>query len=125
MKETRQSIKFIYAIIFSIILGGCSSLNNLSDSELSILNTTWEYSDYEKSYQITFIKNGKLKTTHPNETTPDNDTWKQSKNKIYFEFNDGYVKYNGKIKTIDLIVGKAENKHNSWTWKMKRVKTSL
>ncbi|EDP97564.1 hypothetical protein U8527_04405 [Kordia algicida OT-1] len=116
-------MKKIYLIIFAtILLIGCGSSKKISKLNQSLLGSTWEYSDEDLTYEITFSDNGKIKTTHPNDKTPNNDFWKQSGTLIHFEFNDGYSKYDGEIKTFNLIVGSAKSEYGEWNWEMKRVK---
>ena len=82
--------KIILISLFSIIFIGCNPLKKLTESEISISGSTWEYSDEDWTYQIEFDENGKIKSTHPNDSTPENDTWNQLRNRIHFEFNDGF-----------------------------------
>ena len=109
------------SFIFTIIIG-CSPLKKLTESEISVAGSTWEYTDEDWTYRIEFVENGKIKITHPNESTPENDTWYQSHSEINFEFNDGFSKYSGKMKSLDLIVGLGKSKNGKWKWKMKRIK---
>ena len=114
--------KLIIISLIATILTGCSSSKKLSESEISILGTTWEYSDSDWIYLITFCEDGKIKSTHPNDSTPENDFWSQSNNQIRFEFNNGFSKYSGEMKKVDLIVGKGKSTSGEWSWKMKRIK---
>ncbi len=115
--------KLLSFLILTIVLIGCSPKGKLSLTEVSLLGTTWKYSDKDKSYKVEFGKKGKLKSTHPNDITPDNDFWKQSGNRLHFELNDGYAKYDGKIESSNLIKGTAKNSaKKSWKWTMKRIK---
>ena len=111
----------LISLIFTILIG-CSPLRKLTESEISVTGSTWEYTDEDWTYQIEFIENGTIKSTHPNDNTPENDSWNQSRNQIHFEFNDGFSKYDGKMKTIDLIVGNGKSTSGKWKWKMKRIK---
>ncbi|MCD8529261.1 MAG: hypothetical protein LRY27_04745 [Chitinophagales bacterium] len=108
--------------IIATIFIACNPLSKLTDAEISIEGTSWEYSDEDWTYQIKFGKNGKLISTHPNDNTPDNDTWNQSRNQIHFEFNDGFSKYDGKMETIDLIIANGENTGGTWECTLKRVR---
>jgi hypothetical protein len=99
-------MKKIYAIILiTTFFIGCNSTKQKSEFETSVLGSTWEYSDEDITYQITFSDNGKLKNTHPNDFTLENDFWSQSGDQIHFESNSGFAKYDGIMKTINLIVG--------------------
>ncbi len=113
--------KLILISITSAILISCNPLRNLTESEISVSGSSWEYSDEDWSYQIGFIENGKIKSTHPIDNTPENDSWKQSSGHIHFEFNDGFSKYDGKMKSMNLITGKGKSTSGKWKWKMKRI----
>ena len=111
--------KYLF-ILAVLLLAGCHPLSQLSDAEISVQGSTWDYTDDDATYQIEFAADGQLTTTHPNDATPDNDTWRQDRRKIHFEYNNGYSKYDGVMKTKDLIVGTAKNSSMTWTWTMKR-----
>jgi len=112
----------IILAVISFYLVGCSPLNHLTELELSISESTWDYTDNDGAhYQITFQSNGKVKSTNPNDITNDNDYWNQNRRKIDFNFNDGYSKYSGKMKNLNLIVGKAKSVSGKWNWEMKRI----
>lgn len=105
-----------------IILTGCNPLKNVTESEISVEGSTWEYYDEDWTYQIEFKENGKIKSTHPNDNTPENDSWTQSGSEIHFEFNDGFSNYDGKMKSVNLITGIGKSTSGKWEWKMKRIK---
>ena len=112
---------FSIVLILSLFMG-CSPLKKMSDSELSLKGTSWVYTDEDWSYTLTFEKGGKLKSNHPNDNTPNNDNWKQTRTQIHFEFNDGFSQYDGEMKSLNRIEGSATNGMDDWKWKMKRVK---
>jgi len=114
--------KLFSFLVFTVFLFGCSHKTKLSLSEISLLGTTWNYTDKDRNYEIEFSKKGKLITTHPNDHTPNNDTWKQKGDKIHFEFNDGFSKYDGQFESINLIKGTAKNSVSNWKWTIKRAK---
>ena len=114
--------KIIIISLITTIFIGCSPLKKLTESEISVAGSTWEYSDDDWTYQIEFNENGKIKSTHPNDSTSENDSWNQLRTQIHFEFNNGFSKYDGKMKTVDLIVGEGKSKSGKWKWKMKRIK---
>lgn len=100
-----------------------SSFKTSAPAAPSLLRTTWIYTDEDKTYEITFNDNNKLSSTNSSDITPDNDFWKQSKDKVQFTFNDKYVTYKGKMETEDLITGTAKNiKKKTWSWKLERKK---
>ena len=83
--------------------------------------TTWQYTDEDSDYQITFSPNGKLTTTHPNDKTPNNDTWEQSGKTIRFWFNNKYSRYKGKMKNGNTIKGKGRSVAGVWRFKLELI----
>jgi len=73
------------------------------------------------TYKITFKKNGVLSTTHPNDVTPDNDTWEQNRENITFWYNDKYSEYSG-VRKGNTITGTGKNKTESWEFTMTLIK---
>ena len=60
--------------------------------------------------------------THPNEKTPDDDTWKASGKKIVLRFNNGYAVYTGELSDRDYMAGTAASKAGGkWEWKAYRI----
>jgi hypothetical protein len=112
--------KLSILLIFVSFLMACSSTKNLT--ETSLTGSTWKYIDEDDKYEITFGEDGKLITTHPNDVTPDNDIWSQDGALVHFEYNDGYSKYDGVMKSTNKILGEAKNSRTSWAWKLKRIK---
>ena len=41
----------------------------------------------EELTELIHLENGKIKSTHPNDSTPENDSWNQLRNEIHFEFH--------------------------------------
>ncbi|WP_396637394.1 hypothetical protein [Maribacter sp. R77961] len=114
--------KILFSILLFSFFISCKSLNKSNPLFFDLTGTTWEYTDEDWTYKIEFLENEKIKTTHPNESTPHNDQWKQRKNKLKFEYNDGFAKYKGKIISIDLIEGVGSNGGGEWEWEMRRIK---
>ena len=83
--------------------------------------TVWRYEDEELSYTISFDSEGKLITTHPFDTTPANDNWKQESGKIIFSYNNHFSVYEGTLVNEGLIVGTAKNGQSSWQWRAYRI----
>jgi hypothetical protein len=68
-------------------------------------------------YELSFLANGVLRNTHPNDKTYDNDTWEMIGSQIVIKFNDGYAVYTGDFIDSDTISGTATNKvHEEWEW---------
>ena len=114
--------KNILLLLISISWLGCDSLPEYSGSEMNLSETTWIYTDDVDTYEITFKSDGKVKTTNANDRTPNNDFWSQNKTTIQFEFNNGYSRYKGKMKSKDSIVGIAKNSKIKWKWTIVRKK---
>lgn len=107
------------------LMNACSSRKNSSATNAyNLLNSTWQYSDSDndRRYNITFARKGKLKSTHPNDVTPDNDTWEQNGENVRFYFNDKYATYEGKFYGPDSIKGSAGNKQTSWSFLLVRIR---
>lgn len=114
-------MKILLTILTILLLNSCNGIKKLSASEISISGTQWLYSDNVLEYKIDFNKNGKITTTHPNDKTPDNDSWTQSGGEIYFQFNDGFSKYNGRMKSMTKIRGKASSENDNWNWTLTKI----
>lgn len=102
-----------------LLLTSCGSVKNLSNAELSLIGTTWTYEDdtHEWVYDNTFLENGVLETKHPNDRTPDSDTWKQDKTILEFSYNNGYSSYKGERISLNKITGTANNSAGKeWKW---------
>lgn len=101
----------------------CTSFKTASPSMLPLLGTTWIYTDEDKSYEITFLKNNVLSTTNPNNNSPEDDSWKQTKKNVYIFYSKKYATYKGTMVSEDLIKGTAKNVQKlTWTWELKRKK---
>jgi hypothetical protein len=73
--------------------------------------------DGHQEYDIIFHEGGRLETFHPNDRTPDNDTWKLVGSKITLCMNDCFAMYTGEFLDADTMAGTAENdNHESWAW---------
>lgn len=101
-----------------ILISSCSSVKKLSNKDLKLIGTTWSYKDDTHSwlYDITFLKEGKLQTTHPNDKTPDNDFWSRDGKILKFSYNDEFSNYQGEFVDKNKIHGTAKSK-NGQTWK--------
>jgi len=109
------------ALLLCFFIMSCQASKRVPNAQYDLNNTTWEYSDEDLTYEITFLEQGKIKSTHPNERTPLNDFWSQKGKKVFFDYNDKYATYKGIFKQPDLIMGKGSNKRNSWTYTLKRI----
>ncbi len=72
-------------------------------------------------YELVFHPGGGLENTHPNETTPDNDSWLQTGDTVVLLFNDSYATYQGQI-AGDSMSGTAVNITGAaWSWNADRM----
>lgn len=111
----------LFLFIISTLLLGCTILHR-APNKIDLNGTTWIYSDKNWTYEIKFLSNGKLQTTHPNDITPDNDYWTHTGNTIKFDYNDGYSEYTAVVHSMKKIKGKGKNVYGVWNWEMKRKK---
>ncbi|MBK9371265.1 MAG: hypothetical protein IPN01_34055 [Deltaproteobacteria bacterium] len=83
--------------------------------ELDLTNTVWRLSTEVDAaegitpYTVTFARDGRLICAHPNDTTPDNDTWSQVGAKVRIAFNDNYAEYDLRFDDWSKISGDAKN----------------
>ena len=118
-------MKNVFLVFTLLALVSACSSSQTATKKLSLSGTTWDYTDDDGDhYQITFHPQGRLSSTNPNDNTPDNDRWSQDQTSVKFSFNDGYSKYIGTVKTIDLIEGTASSVAGEWIWELKRVQYS-
>ncbi len=103
-----------------LLISGCASTPTVDSA--SFANSRWHYMDDQWEYDITFLENGKLSTTHPNDKTPENDSWEQTGETVKFYFNNKFSNYEGKIVGQNLMTGTAKNtKNKTWNWKATRM----
>ncbi|MBL7825684.1 MAG: hypothetical protein JNJ57_03565 [Saprospiraceae bacterium] len=108
-----KTSNFLLALFGFATLTSCSIL-----SKKDLTNTTWVYVDNDWTYEIHFMKNGALTTTHPNDKTVGNDTWEQKKASVYFYFNDRYSIYEAQRKGKRMMIGTGKNQSDSWAFTM-------
>ena len=113
--------RFLVLIVVFGMVFGCKSSKSSGEAPFSLKETLWTYKDADWTYQVRFGKNGILETTHPNDTSRGNDTWKQNGEEVILEFNDGFSKYSGKMTSPNVIEGTAKSKYASWQWRMERI----
>lgn len=115
-------LKYFLLLSSIMILTHCASYNRALSTTRTLTNTTWIYADNDRKYKITFLNNGRIESTHPNESTPDNDFWRQNGQRIRISVNDGYAIYKGTILNDSEIKGTAKNKAGKrWRWVMKKI----
>ena len=75
-----------------------------------------------REYDLIFREAGKLINTHPNEKTPDDDTWEASGNKVELRFNNGYAVYRGEFSDRNHMSGTSTSKAGgTWKWQAHRL----
>lgn len=90
--------------------------------ELDLTNTVWRLSAEVDAaegiapYTVTFARDGRLICAHPNDTTPDNDSWSQVGAKVRIAFNDQYAEYELLHDDWSKMSGDAKN-ITGLTWK--------
>ncbi|WP_053991490.1 hypothetical protein [Mangrovimonas sp. TPBH4] len=113
--------QLLVLIVTCAMLYGCKTTKSTTAVDFSLEETLWAYSDADWTYQIRFAKNGILETTHPNDTSKENDIWQQNGDEVILEFNDGFSKYTGKMIAPNVIEGTAKSKYATWQWRMERI----
>jgi hypothetical protein len=106
----------------SILSNTSSSETQLFPISIDLVGTRWKIvyeapSEGHREYELIFHENGRLENTHPNDKTPDNDTWELTRTEIILRFNDGYAIFRGKFKDYNTMFGIARNITGiSWEW---------
>lgn len=73
--------------------------------------------DGRREYDIIFLEGRRLQTFHPNDNTPENDTWKLVGSQLTMSMNNGFAIYIGDFIDSDTIAGTAKNSDDeSWEW---------
>ena len=103
----RNYSRLISRILLVTLLAACQS-------GPSVLGSRWSLSSDvpgEKSYRydIVFHPRGRLENHHPNDKTPDNDTWEQRGSTVILKFNDSYITYTGQFENPRTLKGEALN----------------
>jgi outer membrane biogenesis lipoprotein LolB len=123
-------MKMLKRVAFALLSTTLLAVNGCATNPPTVANDTvpslsgsrWHYMDQQWEYDITFTANGVLRTTHPNDKTPDNDTWEQDGAVVKFYYNNKFSRYQGNIMGRNLMSGTATNsKNKTWTWKATRV----
>jgi opacity protein-like surface antigen len=117
MKKNTLIVVLVLLLLFTF---ACRTLQGGGSSDVT--GTTWTMTYYDKAvqqeytYDITFLAGGKLSNSHPNDTTPDNDSWEQNGTTVTLYFNNSYATYTGTIEG-NSISGTASNVAGStWEW---------
>ncbi|WP_053975802.1 hypothetical protein [Mangrovimonas xylaniphaga] len=113
--------QLLVLIIPCLLLFGCKTSKSIEAMNFALQETLWTYSDSDWTYQVRFEKNGMLVTSHPNDTSKDNDTWEQHGEEVILKFNDGFSTYTGKMISSNVIEGTAKSKYATWKWRMERI----
>ena len=97
--------------------------DNVSELVGSRWRLTYDSPNFgHREYDLIFREAGKLINTHPNEKTPDNDTWEARGNKIELRFNNGYAVYRGEFSDPNHMSGTSTSKAGgTWKWQAHRL----
>ncbi|NOQ35439.1 MAG: hypothetical protein GQ569_06035 [Methylococcaceae bacterium] len=127
MKTLNSGLLIVFTSLL-LMQTGCSTSGQKPIDEKpenvlpSLTNTKWHYMDSDWEYDIEFLPDGLMRTKHPNDRTPSNDSWQQKGEKVVFFFNEKYSVYRGKFSGRNVISGTAASKGGAtWKWKAVRV----
>ena len=131
MKKTVFAIccAFIGLLVVATFLASGAGANDLQNklSDYDLVGSRWclEYDSPNfgrREYHLIFREGGKVINTHPNERTPDDDTWEVRGKEVVLMFNNGYAVYTGELSDRDHMVGNATSKNGgAWEWKAYRI----
>lgn len=98
------------------------SRHNVSELVGSRWRLTYDSPSFgHREYDLIFHEAGKLMNTHPNEKTPDDDTWEAVGNKVELRFNNGYAVYRGEFSDQSHMSRTAASKAGgTWEWQAYR-----
>jgi len=111
----------LFLIISVSLLMACMSMKSVAPKAFDMTNSDWRYVDADATYEMHFLKKGKLILTHSTDKTVGNDTWKQKGETVKFYYNKKYASYTGKLYGQDSIIGIGKNSTDSWDFKMYRI----
>jgi hypothetical protein len=98
------------------LLMTASAQNARAQSAISVSGTTWVGTDSDGDYyEYTFQADGALYYKSPSGFWK-NGTWKQDGNSIYFETNNKYSEYQGRISSTHMEGNAWNIKDKHWTW---------
>lgn len=124
MKTLTRGLLIVFSSLV-LTMTGCKTapVTPLVENQTpSLSNTKWHYMDGDWEYNIEFLSNGLMRTQHPNDGTPNNDSWEQKGETVLFYFNDRYSRYRGKFVGKDIISGTATSQTGAkWEWKIQRL----
>ncbi len=94
-------------LLLSALLSGCQTGSSLTGSRWSLSTDVPGERVYR--YDIVFHPGGRLENHHPNDKTPDNDSWEQRGSTVILKFNDNYITYTGQFEDVRTLKGEALN----------------
>jgi hypothetical protein len=118
MRLTRFTRYLLLALVFNCAPTVLTYAD--SDDFVSVAGTTWAGTDsFGSYYEFMFQPSGALHYKSPAGEFK-NANWKQTDRAIYFEINDKYSEYRGRIDG-ETMSGEASNKAGrKWTWLVKK-----
>lgn len=128
MKTFNNGLLIVCASLL-LTLTGCATTpeplpeNLVIKNALNLTNSKWSYSDSELSYEIEFLPDGMIRSSHPHERTPNDDKWEQSDHVVNIYLNNRYSILQGKLLSPNQMTGSAKNEAGEgWEWKASRIK---
>ena len=111
-----EKVQLLLIVSILILVQSCASVQPL----MTLTGSVWRYRDRDRNYTLSFLENGVLRSTHPNDVTPDNDKWWTSGDTLYFSFNDRYAIYYGLAYGSSKIKGEGRNSKKVWKFTLHR-----
>lgn len=108
MIQKKRGYYFLLSgLLLSILLAGCQTGPTVLGSRWSLSTDVPDEKVYR--YDIVFHPGGRLENHHPNDKTPDNDTWEQRGLIVIFRYNDNFITYTGRFENARTLQGEAVN----------------
>jgi len=115
-----RSPRWLFATLAAVLLTSCQTTP-------SVVGTRWSLSidiPGERFYKhdIIFHAGGRLENHHPNDRTPDNDTWEQRGSTVILHINSDFITYTGHFQDARTLTGVARNvRGRRFVWKAERL----
>lgn len=121
MIQKKRGYYFLLSgLLLSILLAGCQTGPTVLGSRWSLSTDVPGEKVYR--YDIVFHPGGRLENHHPNDKTPDNDTWEQRGLIVIFRYNDNFITYTGRFENARTLQGEAVNIRGlKFPWKAERL----
>jgi hypothetical protein len=90
-------------------LYGKKTVRNSPAADSLLDGTQWNLVYEDNSYEIKFLPGGILASNIEADTTPNNDFWRRTGDRVVFSFNNEYSVYEGELAPDGVIKGAAQN----------------